>query len=105
MKKYFNKILRIFNLAFAEDYKYADSMWILTLNHIERYLLDSHTDLNIKKNLIKLLVNIDENGDELINDFLIDWKKDNIKKDYKKVLNVICPIIIKEQKRLQREGN
>ena len=55
------------------------------------------------KNLTKLLILIDPDGKELINDWISDWKNKVGKKDYLARLNVICPIIIKEQKKLEKE--
>lgn len=78
-------------------------MWVNALNHCSHYLLDKKTSMTTIKNLTKLLILIDPDGKELINDWISDWKNKVGKKDYLARLNVICPIIIKEQKKLEKE--
>ena len=106
MVRYF---LSIVGLAFEKDYAYADNMWINSLNHCQRYLLDNDVSIIVKRNLIKLLVQIDD-GEELINDWLNDWNDSctyykNFPKDYEQALETICPIIIEEKNRLNEELN
>ena len=90
-------------LALEKDYSYADYMWVNTLNHISYHLLNEKTSMPVLKNLAELLIMVDVDGEELINDWLKDWKSNNIDKVYKARLNVICPIIIKAQKKLKKE--
>lgn len=101
------QILSTVGLAFEKDYAYADCMWINSLNHCQQYLLDIDTPILVKENLIRLLLQIDD-GEELINDWLNDYK--SIKEGnpaftyaYAKALLTICPIIIEKQKELNEE--
>ena len=97
------KVLENCGLALRKDYALADTMWVSALNHCSHYLLDKKTPMTTIKNLTKLLILIDPDGEELINDWISDWKNKVGKKDYLARLNVICPIIIKEQKKLEKE--
>lgn len=97
------KLLYCCGLALEKDYSKVDCIWVGVLNHISYYLLDKNTPKTILKNLIELLLIVDPDGNELINDWLKDWKSNNIDKVYKARLNVICPIIIKAQKKLKKE--
>lgn len=97
------KILNSIGLTFEKDYAEADCMWVIALNHISYHLLNKKTPMPVLKNLVELLIMVDTNGKELINDWLKDWKSNDIDKVYKARLNVICPIIIKAQKKLKKE--
>ena len=97
------KILNSIGLTFEKDYAEADCMWVTALNHISHYLFEKNTPMPVIKNLIKLLVVIDPEGKEFINDWLQDWKTKNCKQEELARLNVICPIILKEQKKQEKE--
>lgn len=97
------KILNSIGLTFEKDYAEADCMWVIALNHISYHLLNKKTPMPVLKNLVELLIMVDTDGKELINDWLKDWKSNDIDKVYKARLNVICPIILKEQKKQEKE--
>lgn len=103
LKNSSRKILNSVGLAFEKDFAEADCMWVTTLNHISYHLFRKNTSMEVLKNLIQLLILIDSDGNQLINDWMSDWKNKTAKKEEMKVLNVICPIIIKEQKKLKKE--
>ena len=102
VKTMLKNILYKCGLALEKDYAYADCMWVNTLNHISYHLLNKKTPMSVLKNLVELLIMVDTDGKELINDWLKDWKSNDIDKVYKARLNVICPIIIKAQKKLKK---
>lgn len=103
-EKMVRKMLKFIGLALEKDYTKTDTCLIVTLNHITKYLLDSKTPMPVIKNLVKLLCVIDSDGNELINDWMTDLKNRNGNKKYLARLNVICPIIAKEQKKLEKEN-
>lgn len=103
-EKMVRKMLKFIGLALEKDYAKADTCLVVTLNHITKYLLDSKTPIPVIKNLVKLLCAIDSEGNELINDWMTDLKNRNGNKKYLARLNVICPIIVKEQKKLKKEN-
>ena len=103
VKTMLKNILYKCGLALEKDYSYADCMWVNTLNHISYHLLNKKTPMPVLKNLVELLIMVDTDGKELINDWLKDWKSNDIDKVYKARLNIICPIIIKTQKKLKKE--
>lgn len=103
VKTMLKNILYKCGLALEKDYSYADCMWVNTLNHISYHLLNKKTPMPVLKNLVELLIMVDTDGKELINDWLKDWKSNDIDKVYKARLNIICPIIIKAQKKLKKE--
>lgn len=98
------KILKTLGLALEKDYAKADTCWVVALNHIAKYLFNPKTPMSVIKNLVELLCIIDYDGNELINDWMNDWKNKTGKKSELARLNVICPIIIKEQNKLKK-GN
>ena len=101
-EKMVRKMLKFLGLALEKDYAMTDTCLIAALNHITKYLLDSKTPIPVIKNLVKLLCVIDFDGNELINDWITDLKNRNGNKKYLARLNVICPIIIKEQNKLKK---
>ena len=103
-EKMVRKMLKFIGLALEKDYAKTDTCLIATLNHITKYLFDSKTPMPVIKNLVKLLCVIDSDGNELINDWMNDWKNKTGKKSELARLNVICPIIIKEQKKLEKKN-
>lgn len=98
------KILSKIGLALEKDYTEADCAWVSTLNHISYYLFNKRTSKDILKNLTELLVLVDPDGNELINTWMEEWKTKNCKKVELARLNVICPMIIKAQKKLNKES-
>jgi hypothetical protein len=103
-EKMVRKMLKFIGLALEKDYAKADTCWIVALNHIAKHLFNPKTPMPVIKNLVELLCVIDYDGNELINDWMTDLKSRNGNKEYLARLNVICPIIIKEQKKLEK-GN
>lgn len=103
-EKMVRKMLKFIGLVLEKDYAKANTCLVVVLNHITKYLLDSKTPMPVIKNLVKLLCVIDSGGNELINDWMTDLKNRNGNKKYLARLNVICPIIIKEQNKLKKEN-
>ena len=103
-EKMVRKMLKFIGLVLEKDYVKTDTCLIVTLNHITKHLFNPKTPMPVIKNLVKLLCVIDSEGNELINDWMTDLKNRNGNKKYLARLNVICPIIVKEQKKLKK-GN
>lgn len=103
-EKMVRKMLKFIGLALEKDYAKADTCWVVALNHITKHLFNPKTPMPVIKNLVELLCVIDSDSNELINDWMTDLKNRNGNKKYLTRLNVICPIIAKEQKKLKKEN-
>lgn len=106
----FRYFLNMFGLALEKDHAYCDYMWLNALNHCTTYLTDKSTPKQVKENLALLLVQIDETGEENINDWLNDFNelgkensKEKFTKDYIEFLGEVCPMIRKYQKILHKD--
>ena len=103
-EKMVRKMLKFIGLALEKDYAKANTCLVVALNHITKYLFNPKTPMPVTKNLVELLCVIDSDGNKLINDWMTDLKNRNGNKKYLARLNVICPIIAKEQKKLKKEN-
>lgn len=73
---------------------------LLVLNHITTALFDKNTSMDIIKNLCELIVQLNT---PVVDIWLEDWRSGkNLEKNYEKRLNVVCPILVKELKKLKR---
>lgn len=100
----FEKLFEKFGYVRKQPYENAVDRIEGMFNIICTNLFDSNITMPVTKKLCELLVWLDLEGIVLINDLLEDWKnpKEFFEPAYKKRLNVICPIIVKYQKQIEK---
>jgi hypothetical protein len=98
IKNFFNKLFGYDKIIEANDEFNVKEL--IVLDHITTYLFNRNTSIDIIKNLCKLVAQLNT---PLIDIWFEDWQSHKkLSKNYEKRLNVICPILLKELKRLQR---
>lgn len=98
IKNFFNKLFGYDKIIEVNDEFNVKEL--IVLDHITTYLFNRNTSMDIIKNLCKLVAQLNT---PLIDIWFEDWQANKkLSKNYEKRLNVICPILLKELKRLQR---
>lgn len=73
---------------------------LIVLDHITISLFNKNTSMDVIKNLCGLIVQLNT---PIVDIWLEDWQSaKKLSKNYEKRLNVICPILVKELKKLER---
>ena len=100
----FEKLFERFGYIRKEPYENAVDSLETMYSLIYANLFDSKTTMPVIKKMCELLVWLDSSTNILINTLLEDWKnpKEYLEPAYKKRLNVVCPIIVKYQKQIEK---
>lgn len=98
IKEFFNKLFGYDKIIKAnEAFNVKES---LVLDHITTALFNKNTSMGVIKNLCELVVQLNT---PIVDIWLEDWRSGkNLEKNYEKRLNVVCPILVKELKKLKR---
>lgn len=98
LKNFFNKLFGYDKIIKEnEAFNVKES---LILDHITTALFNKNTSMDVIKNLCELIVQLNT---PVVDIWLEDWRLGKeLEKNYEKRLNVICPILEKELKKLKR---
>lgn len=98
IKDFFNKLFGYDKIIKANEAFNVKEL--LVLDHITTALFDKNTSMGVIKNLCELVVQLNT---PVVDIWLEDWRSGkNLEKNYEKRLNVVCPILVKELKKLKR---
>lgn len=98
LKDFFNKLFGYDKII--EENEAFNVKESIVLDHITTALFSKNTSMDVIKNLCELIVQLNT---PVVDIWLEDWRLGKeLEKNYKKRLNVVCPILEKELKKLKR---
>lgn len=98
LKNFFNKLFGYDKII--KENNIFNVKELIVLDHITISLFNKNTSMDVIKNLCGLIVQLNT---PIVDIWLEDWQStEKLSKNYEKRLNVICPILVKELKKLER---